>query len=58
MDWLKQIKPMDLIVEAPQIQILDFGEKFTIDDAAALMVQGTTVLCVTRTKRKRRANKR
>ncbi len=40
MDWLKQITPMDLIAEAPQIQLLHFGDKFTIDDAAALMVQG------------------
>ncbi len=40
MDWIRQIEPMDLIVEAPQIQLLDFSDKFTIDDAAALMVQG------------------
>ena len=40
MDWIEQIKPMDLIVEAPQIQILDFDDNYTIDDAAALMMQG------------------
>jgi hypothetical protein len=40
MNWIKQIKPMDLITEAPQIQILDFSENYSIDDAAALMVQG------------------
>lgn len=40
MNWIEKIEPMDLVVEAPQIQIMDFDDKYTIDDAAALMVQG------------------
>lgn len=40
MDWIEQIDPMELIVEAPQIQLLDFDDNYTIDDAAALMVKG------------------
>lgn len=40
MDWIDKIEPLDLITEAPQIQILDFDDSYSIDDAAALMVQG------------------
>lgn len=40
MDWLEKIDPIELAAEAPQIQLLDFDENYTIDDAAALMVQG------------------
>ena len=40
MDWIDKIEPLDLIAEAPQIQILDFDDCYSIDDAAALMVQG------------------
>lgn len=40
MNWIEKIKPIDLVVEAPHVQIMDFDNKYTIDDAAALMVQG------------------
>jgi hypothetical protein len=39
-DWIKQLQSLDLIAEAPQVQLLDFDDKYTVDDAAALMVQG------------------
>ena len=42
MNWIAQIEPADLLANNPQIQILDFGDEFTIDDAAALMVQGAS----------------
>ncbi len=40
MNWIEQLQPLDLVAAAPQVQLLDFDEKYTIDDAAALMVQG------------------
>jgi len=39
-NWIEQLQPLDLVAAAPQVQLLDFDEKYTIDDAAALMVQG------------------
>lgn len=48
MDWIKQLQPLDLIVKAPQVQLLDFDEKYTIDDVAALMVQGAPQFFATR----------
>ena len=40
MNWIEQLQPLDLAAAAPQVQLLDFDNKYTIDDAAALMVQG------------------
>jgi len=39
-NWIEHLQPLDLAVEAPQVQLLDLDDKYTIDDAAALMVQG------------------
>ena len=40
MDWISQLDPMDIIAVAPQIQLLDFDDSYTTDDAAALLVKG------------------
>ncbi|KIO48336.1 hypothetical protein [Nitrosospira sp. NpAV] len=40
MDWISRLESLDLVIKAPQIQVLDFNDSFTIDSAAALMVQG------------------
>lgn len=40
MSWLKQIDPLEVMLHATPVQLLDFDPKYTIDDVAQLMVRG------------------
>ncbi|AMX03015.1 hypothetical protein [Microbulbifer thermotolerans] len=40
MNWLLNIDFLQLMAQAPQTALLDFGDRFTLDDVAALMVEG------------------
>ena len=39
-NWIEEVKPIELLIEAPMTQLMDTDDKFTIDDVASLMVKG------------------
>lgn len=43
MDWLENIDFLSLMAEAPQTAMLDMGDAFSVDDVAALMVEGAPI---------------
>lgn len=36
MSWLKQIDPLEVMLHATAVQLMDFDSKYTIDDVAQL----------------------
>lgn len=40
MEWLERIEPLDLVAKVPQVQLMNLNSHYTVDDVAALMVQG------------------
>lgn len=40
MNWLSNVDFPSLMTQAPQTAMLDFGDRFTLDDVASLMVEG------------------
>lgn len=40
MTWLKKIDPLEVMLYATPVQLMDFDPKYTIDDVAQLMIRG------------------